>query len=216
MRYSLVIFDLDGTLLDTLDDIKNAVNYALRSQGMPVRTREQVRMAVGNGVEKLMARALPPDATGEAKAEAVRAFKAYYEAPPIVETRPYPGVMALLRKLNAAGIQIAINSNKYDGAVQTLCRAHFPGLYVRAMGESPQNPKKPSPAAVNRLIAELKIAPARALYVGDTAVDLETAKNAGIDAAWVSWGFRTREEMGDLGKAPAFGTAEDLLAHILR
>ena len=121
----------------------------------------------------------------------------------------------LLKKLRSAGIQIGINSNKYDAAVKALCANHFSGLYERAYGESREMPKKPSPAAALRIMAELSVEKSRTLYVGDSYVDIETAKNAGITAAWVSWGFRKRDEIGDIGSVPAFDTANELSTYIL-
>lgn len=216
MKYDLIIFDLDGTLLNTLGDLKNAVNYALAQRGVAPRTREQVRAAIGNGVFKLLARSLP---TGTPQAEITLAtadFKAYYDAHLNVETRPYPGIIDMLTELDHAGLKVGINSNKYDAAVQVLCDGHFHGLYASARGESAENPKKPSPVAVNRIRTELGIEPVRTLYVGDSAVDLETARNAGLVAGWVSWGFRTREEIGDLGSSHAFDHPRALLDYITK
>ncbi len=215
MKYDLVIFDLDGTLLDTLDDLKNAVNAALAGHGAPARTREQVRMAIGDGLRMLLTRSLPTGAPDAEIAEAIADFKAFYDSNIDVETKPYPGVANLLAALMDAGIRIGVNSNKYDEAVKALCESHFYGFYGRAFGESAETPKKPSPVAAARIMKELGVAPNRTLYVGDSAVDLETAKNAGIAAAWVSWGFRTRDEIGDLGAVPAFDTADALRTYIL-
>jgi phosphoglycolate phosphatase len=215
MKYDLVIFDLDGTLLNTLDDLKSAVNFAIAKRGCPPRTREEVRRAIGDGARNLTARSLPAGTADSEIAEAVLDFKAFYDSHIDVETRPYPGAIDLLKKLNGVGVRIGINSNKYDAAVKALCEGHFHGLYDHALGESPETPKKPSPVAANRIIEELGVEKNRALYVGDSAVDLETAKNAGLAAAWVSWGFRTRDEIGKLGDVPAFDNAEELCAYIL-
>ena len=215
MQYDLVIFDLDGTLLDTLDDLKNAVNAALARHSAPARTREQVRAAIGDGAQNLIARSLPAGTPDEGIKDALRAFKSFYDSHIDVETKPYPGVVDLLAALMGAGVKICVNSNKYDAAVKALCESHFHGFYERAYGESAETPKKPSPAAAARIMKELGVTPRRTLYVGDSAVDLETAKNAGIVAAWVSWGFRTRDEIGDLGGIPAFDTAGALQAYIL-
>lgn len=215
MKYDLVIFDLDGTLLDTLDDLKNAVNHVVAKRGVPARSREEVRLAIGNGLTKLLARSLPVGTPNVEIAEAVSDFKAFYDSHLDAETRPYPGVIELMTSLREAGLKIGINSNKYDAAVKSLCENHFRGLYERAFGESAETPKKPNPAAANRIMVELGVEKARALYVGDSAVDLETARNADLDAAWVSWGFRTRAEMGERGEVPAFDTAEELRAFLL-
>jgi phosphoglycolate phosphatase len=215
MQYDLVIFDLDGTLLDTLDDLKNAVNAALALRGAPARTREQVRAAIGDGLRMLLTRSLPARAPDAEISETIADFKAFYDSHIDVETTPYPGIVGLLVALTDAGVKICVNSNKYDAAVKALCESHFYGFYERAFGESAETPKKPSPAAAARIMKEVGVTPRRTLYVGDSAVDLETAKNAGIAAAWVSWGFRTRDEIGDLGGIPAFDTAGALQAYIL-
>ncbi len=215
MKYDLVLFDLDGTLLDTLDDLKNAVNVTVTKRGNPPRSREEVRLAIGNGLLKLIARSLPAGTPDEAVQCAVSDFKAYYDSHIDVETRPYPGIIDLLNALVAAGVQIGINSNKYDAAVKKLCESHLNGFYTHAFGESEETPKKPSPIAANRIVRELGIDKTRVLYVGDSAVDLKTAQNAGIAAAWVSWGFRTRDEMGDLKDIPAFDDVGALKKYIL-
>lgn len=215
MKYDLVIFDLDGTLLDTLDDLKNAVNAALARRGAPARTREQVRLAIGDGLRMLLTRSLPVGTPDAEIAETIADFKAFYDSHIDVETRPYPGVVDLLVALMGAGVKIGVNSNKYDAAVKALCESHFYGFYERAFGESAETPKKPSPVAAARIMRELGVAPHRTLYVGDSVVDLETAKNAGVNAAWVSWGFRTRDEIGDLGSVPAFDTTGALRTYIL-
>lgn len=215
MKYDLVIFDLDGTLLDTLSDLKNAVNCALARFDLPPHTREEVRLFVGDGVVKLLTRALPEGSAPETIARAVAAFKDSYDAHMDVETKPYPGITNMLQALNAAGVKVGINSNKYDTAVKSICARHFGDLYFMAVGESPASGKKPDPAGALSILASSGADPARTLYVGDSAVDLETARNAGLDSAWVSWGFRRREEMGDLGCALAFDSAPSLLGHIL-
>lgn len=195
MRYTCAIFDLDGTLLNTLDDLKNAVNAALAKHGYAPRTLEEVRMFVGNGIAKLIERAVP---TGTSQAEIagiVEEFRAFYNRNLNVETHPYAGIAALLGKLRAAGIKVGVNSNKYDAAVQLLMNDHFPGLFDKALGESESVPKKPSPIGVETLLKALGENAEDAVYVGDSGVDQQTAKNAGLAFAWVSWGFRHEDEM---------------------
>ena len=215
MKYDLAIFDLDGTILNTLDDLANAVNYALEQHGYPVRSVEEVRIFVGNGVANLISRAVPAG-TPEAECAAVLAdFKARYREHVNDLTRPYPGIPELLKSLRDAGIKVGVNSNKFDAALQNLCRIHFDGLYDLAAGECETTPKKPDPTAAQRIMAELGVSPARTIYIGDSAVDLQTAKNAGTASAWVSWGFRRREEMQDCEAVNTFDSVDELREFLL-
>ena len=195
MKFDAVIFDLDGTLLNTLGDLRNAVNHALSTFGLPPRTLEEVRAFVGNGVANLIRRAMPAGSSEETLAQALAAFRAYYNAHRNVETVPYPGVISMLKDLKAAGLPVMVNSNKYDAALQELVKCHFPNLYFRAAGESDACPRKPDPTAALTLARAAGAAPEKTLYVGDSAVDVNTARNAGMSCAWVSWGFRSRESL---------------------
>ena len=208
MKYTCAIFDLDGTLLNTLDDLKNAVNAALAKRGYPARTLDEVRLFVGNGVARLIERAVP-EGTSTAETAAILAdFRDYYNAHINVETHPYAGVAALLGKLRAAGVKIGVNSNKYDAAVQLLMNDHFPGLFDKAVGESETVPKKPSPIGVETLLKALDADAESAVYIGDSGVDEQTAKNAGLPFIWVSWGFRRKEELPDLPEVRADDASE--------
>ena len=208
MRYTCAIFDLDGTLLNTLDDLKNAVNAALEKHGYAPRTLDEVRLFVGNGVGKLIERAVPAG-TPDAKTAAILAdFRAYYNAHINVETHPYAGIAALLGKLRAAGVKIGVNSNKYDAAVQLLMNDHFPGLFDKAVGESETVPKKPSPIGVQTLLKALDADAESAVYIGDSGVDEQTARNAGLPFIWVSWGFRKAEELPELPETYADDAAQ--------
>lgn len=215
MKYDLVIFDLDGTLLNTLDDLTSACNHALAGFGFPTRTPEQVRLSVGNGAARLMRRSAPEGTPEDALDRLLTDFKAYYAQHVNEATRPYPGIPELIAALNARGLRVAVNSNKPDAATQALCDAHFGGALAMALGEKGDIPKKPAPDGARRIMDALGVAPARTLYVGDGDTDLMTARNAGIDAAWVSWGFRKREELGDLPVPHAFDTAQALCDFIL-
>lgn len=215
MKYDLVIFDLDGTVLDTLDDLANAVNFALEKHGYPCHETEKVRTMIGNGVANLISRALPAG-TGEAVHAAVLAdFKARYREHMNDCTRPYDGICDLLKALKAAGVKVGINSNKYDGALQNLCRLHFDGLYDYAVGESEITPKKPDPAAAHRIMEAAKASAEKTIYIGDSNVDLDTARNAGVDGAWVSWGLRRFDEMQGCDIPRAFDSVKDLTAFLL-
>ncbi|HIQ83399.1 MAG TPA: HAD-IA family hydrolase [Candidatus Pullichristensenella stercorigallinarum] len=208
MKYTCAIFDLDGTLLNTLDDLKNAVNAALAKRGYPARTLDEVRLFVGNGVARLIERAVPEGTSAAETAAILADFRDYYNAHINVETHPYAGVAALLGKLRAAGVKIGVNSNKYDAAVQLLMNDHFPGLFDKAVGESETVPKKPSPIGVETLLKALDADAESAVYIGDSGVDEQTAKNAGLPFIWVSWGFRRKEELPDLPEVRADDASE--------
>lgn len=210
MKYDLVIFDLDGTTLNTLEDLADACNAALASNGYPTHSLEKIRLSVGSGVARLIQLTLPEGTDAETQARVLADFKTYYAAHVDVKTKPYPGIEALLAALRASGVHTAVNSNKFHSAVQALCDAHFGGLVELALGERPEIPKKPSPEGVRRIMDAFHARPERTLYVGDSNIDLLTAQNAGIDCAWVSWGFRTREELAGLTIPHAFDTVEAL------
>ena len=215
MKYDLAIFDLDGTLLDTLDDLTDAANAALAGVGFPPRRREEIRSFIGNGVARLIRLCLPADASDELREDMLHRFKAHYLAHVNDKTAPYPGVTDALRALKAAGVKIAVNSNKVDAATQKLCKAHFDGLYDLALGEVEGIPKKPSPEGALRIAARLGIAPERAVYVGDGDTDIRTAENAGMDKLWVSWGFRAREDLAGLDIPHSVDDARGLTEFIL-
>ena len=189
-RYRLVIFDLDGTILDTLEDLAASVNHALAACGYPTRTVDEVRRFVGNGVRKLVQRAVPAG-TGEAEMEKVfAAFKEHYAVHSMDATRPYPYITFLLKGLKLKGMRLAVVSSKLDGAVGPLCEHFFPGLFDVTVGERPGVRKKPAPNAVEAVLKALDISREKAVYIGDSEVDIATAKNAGMDEIAVTWGFR--------------------------
>lgn len=193
MKYKLAIFDMDGTILNTLDDLADSTNYALRGNGLPERTIEEVRRFVGNGIRKLIERAVPAGTEVSQIDRVHESFTAYYKVHCADRTRPYEGIIELVRDLRAAGCMTAVVSNKADYGVQTLCRDYFPGLFDMAVGEREGIRKKPSPDSVNEVLEKLSVARADAVYIGDSDVDIETAKNAGLDCISVEWGFRDRE-----------------------
>lgn len=199
--YRTVIFDLDGTLLDTLDDLRNAVNTALSAFGFPTRTREEIRRFVGNGVEFLMARAIPGGRDEPAYPECLAYFKEVYAAHCEDNTRPYDGIMELLSALRAAGVQTAIVSNKFDLGVKKLNRLYFGDLIPVAVGEHEADGvrRKPAPDTVFEAMQALEADPATTVYVGDSDVDMATAANAGLPCLSVSWGFRSAEELRAAG-----------------
>ena len=191
----LVIFDLDGTLLDTLSDLTAATNYALHTCGFAPISASQCQAFVGNGVSKLLARALPVAACNEENLTAVRAaFFTYYQAHLADHTRPYPGITELLDQLQARGIKIAVCSNKYQAASQRLMDHFFAQInFACVYGQRTGVPVKPNPAAVAEILRVTQETPETCLYVGDSDVDMQTAHNAGVTACGVTWGFRARE-----------------------
>lgn len=165
LRYDAVVFDLDGTLLDTLDDLKNAVNYALGKMGLPLRSREEVKAFVGNGVAKLMERSVPTGTSPQDTAKALTAVKSYYAPHSKDHTAPYPGIPETLTALRDMGCRLAVVSNKFDAAVKELARDYFPGLMDLAAGENEANqiPKKPEPTMVLRTLEALGVSPERGI-----------------------------------------------------
>ena len=193
MKYALAIFDMDGTILDTLDDLADSLNYALKACGYPERSLDEARRFVGNGIMKLIERALP---SGSSAAEADRVFSVFmphYTLHCADKTKPYGGINELLVKLRAAGCRTAVVSNKADHAVQELCTQYFPGLFDAAAGERAGVLKKPAPDSVNEVLSKLGADRGAAVYIGDSEVDIATAKNSGLFGIIVDWGFRDRD-----------------------
>ncbi len=189
-----IIFDLDGTLLDTLDDLWTAVNAALQKCGLPLRGREEVRAFVGNGIYNLMQRAageVPQKVLEEAFAE----FKRYYGLHCEDKTKPYEGIMQLLQVCKEKGIQTAVVSNKADFAVKKLAKTYFGDLLAEAVGENEAEGirKKPAPDSLLSVMERLGATREDTVYVGDSEVDIQTAQNAGVDCISVTWGFKSRE-----------------------
>lgn len=215
MRKQLVIFDLDGTLLDTLDDLTDAVNWALAQEGMPLRTREEVRAFVGNGIRNLIERAVPVGADPARTDRVFDGFKEHYAEHCADKTCPYPGVLQLLVRLRAQGIRIAVVSNKADFAVQALCRDYFPDLVDCVVGERAGIPKKPAPDSVNEVLRTLDMAREQAIYIGDSEVDVATARNARMDGIFVLWGFRGKQALEQAGAKSFAATAQELCAMLI-
>ena len=213
MKYKAVLFDMDGTLLDTLADMAAAVNHILSVHGYPLRTVEEVRAFVGNGARKLMERALPPDVTGDAFEALLEEYRQWYEAHACVKTAPYPGVPAVLAALHRAGVRCAVVSNKPDGATRELAARFFPGL--PAFGQQDGIPAKPAPDMVYHALAELGVEASAAAYVGDSEVDVALARNAQLPLVAVSWGFRGREALEEAGAALVVDDAATLLENML-
>lgn len=198
-----MIFDLDGTLLDTLQDLQDAVNYALTQFGYPARTLEEVRQFVGEGAGKLMERAVPE---GADPAPVLSCFRTYYAAHTQVKTKPYPGIPQALEILRQK-YPLAVVSNKPDEAVKILGKVYFPSLYAR--GEAPDCPRKPDAAMVHKTMEALGVQ--GCIYIGDSQVDVETAKNAGVPCLSVTWGFRDLDCLEAAGATHFCHSPEDLL-----
>lgn len=193
MSYTTVIFDMDGTILDTLVDMKESINHALSAEGFPIRTLDEVRRFVGNGNHKLAERAVPQGTPAE-KVEAVfQGFHAHYKVHCRDHSAPYEGILPLLSHLKSAGIQIAVVSNKADYAVQELCDAYFKDLFDAKAGEKEGVRRKPAPDGVLSVMKALGADPKKTVYIGDSEVDIETAKNAGLPCISVDWGFRSKD-----------------------
>ena len=189
-----VLFDLDGTLLDTLGDLTDATNYALRSFGFPERTREEVRRAIGNGAENQICRCAPEGTPEETVQKILAVYKPYYTDHCRIRTAPYDGIPEALAVLKEK-YPVAIVSNKPDSAVKALCADFFPGIY--ALGEAPDCPCKPAADMVFRGMEAIGVD--RCIYVGDSEVDVQTAKNAGVPCVSILWGFRDREDIEAAG-----------------
>lgn len=198
-RYGLVIFDLDGTILNTLDDLRDCLNRALAESGLPPRTPDEVRRFLGNGNPKLIEQAIAPCTDGQVFEKVYADFRALYRVHCRDKTRPYDGIPPLMKRLREAGCAVAVVSNKDDYAVQQLCDFYFPSLTVAAAGRTDDVPKKPAPEMVYRVLERTGIAKENAVMVGDSDVDLQTARNAGVPCISVTWGFRTREELAPFG-----------------
>ena len=204
-----VLFDLDGTLLDTLEDLYQSVNAALAACGFPERTRMEVRSFVGNGVRNLMVRSVPDGEENPKFEECFQKFREHYAVHLNDHTAPYAGIMELLAKLREKEIPTAVVSNKSDAAVKKLCQETFGDLVPLAIGESERVQKKPAPDTIIEA-AEIDVPLKDCVYVGDSEVDLATAENAGIPCISVSWGFRDRELLESLGAKTLLDTVSEL------
>ena len=211
--YSTYIFDLDGTLLDTLGDLAASVNYALRTCDMPEHSIEDVRRFVGNGVRLLMERAVPDGASNPCFDEAFSTFRQHYMAHSLDTTRPYDGIPEMLAALKAKGCHTAVVSNKFYAATQELCRHFFADTIDVAIGEHEAEGirKKPAPDTVNEAFRQLGISKDHAVYVGDSDVDILTAKNSGLPCISVLWGFRDRDFLQKNGAEILISAPSELL-----
>ena len=210
--YKTVVFDLDGTLLNTIDDLADAGNRVCAARGWPQHTVEEYKYFVGNGIPKLVERFSPPEArTPAVLADTLAAFQADYGAHLRDKTAPYPGMPALLARLKAAGVQLAVFSNKADPLARQVVADYFDAaLFDAVRGALPGVPTKPAPQGTLALMQAIGADPAATIYVGDSNVDVDTAHNAGLPCCGVLWGFRTRQELTDAGAEHLAADAEEL------
>ena len=208
--YRCVIFDLDGTLLNTLDDLADAGNYALEKLGFPVHDVEEYKYYVGNGIPRLIQRILPPESSQELCDKARRLFSEYYSSHSTDKTRPYNGIYDLLSRLTADEIKIGVATNKDHDFSEKLVHTFFDDMVGIVFGRKDGNPKKPDPFSVNRIMERLNAEKSYTLYVGDSNVDMETAHNAGLASCGVLWGFRTEKELRESGACFIAKTPDEL------
>lgn len=195
MKYKLVIFDLDGTILDTLDDLTDSVNFSLKNNSLPERSRAEVKAFVGNGIRLLIERAVPDNTDKSITDRVFSDFREHYKLHSCDKTKPYDGIIEMLYKIRENGYKTAVVSNKADFAVQTLVRKYFNGLFDFCIGEREGIAKKPAPDSVFEAMRFLCSDKTNTVYVGDSEVDITTAVNSGIDSIIVDWGFRDRNTL---------------------
>ena len=207
MRYKVVIFDLDGTLLDTLEDLGAAVNHAMKAKGFPQHTMAEYRRMVGHGVRNLVTQALPEDRRSEEQIdESLAVFKSFYTSHIDVNTHPYPGMQELLEKLDKEGVKMAVASNKFQSGTEFLVKKFFGGIpFVSILGNREGFPLKPDPEIVAEVLRQANAEREEAVFVGDSPTDMKTAANGGIRGIAVNWGYR------DMAGGTVAGSAEELL-----
>ena len=215
MPYQTAVFDLDGTLLDTLEDLYLATNAALERHSLPRRSRDEVRLFVGNGVEMLIRRAVPAGTDEETILAVLADFKTAYAAICEDHTRPYDGILDMLTALRERGIRVAVVSNKFDAATKKLCEKYFGDLVEVAIGERAGVRKKPAPDTVYEALKELGMTAEGAVYIGDSDVDIRTAENCGMPCISVTWGLRDEEFLRQSGAKILVDSPERLLGVII-
>lgn len=211
MKYDLIIFDMDGTILNTLEDLKNSLNYVLQQAGYQTRTLEEVRTFVGNGIRKTIERALPSDIEEEKVDELFSLFMDYYAIHNTDNTKPYNGVIELLKELKHLGYKTAVVSNKQNSAVKSLCKKFFTGLFDVEIGEKENIAKKPDPDEVNEVLKILNIDRTKSIYIGDSEVDIQTAQNSKMKSIIVDWGFRDRKFLYEHGAEVIVSNPSEIL-----
>ena len=211
MRFSYVIFDLDGTLLNTIDDLADAGNHVCAARGWPVHTVDAYKRMVGNGIPKLVERFAPAGTDGETLAGALAEFSAYYGEHKEDKTAPYPGIAELLAALKGQGVRLAVLSNKAHALAGPVVEHYFPGVFDVVQGALPDAPVKTEPTLLRRLMEQMGAEPEHTLFVGDSNVDVLTGKNGGLTVVGVLWGFRDRQELEGAGADYVIARPEELL-----
>lgn len=199
MAIKAVLFDLDGTVLNTIDDLADSVNYALSKLGFPTRTVSEVRRICGNGPLDLITHSLPDSANSDEIKECLSVFKSHYETNMTNKTAPYEGILSALAQLRKQGFKLALVSNKHDDALIDLAENYFPGCFDFSIGSSERLPKKPAPDMVDEALSKLGVSREEAVYIGDSEVDVLTAKNSSLPCITVTWGFRDEDVLISCG-----------------
>ena len=213
MSKKAAVFDMDGTILNTLEDLKDTLNYALQQAGYGTHTLEEVRSYVGNGIRRMIECAVPEGTEAEECDRIQAIFMPYYQKHCADKTCAYPGITELLEKLQAEGILTAVVSNKADSAVQELVEEYFKGLFDVAVGEQAGIRKKPAPDMVEKALDALGVKKEEAVYIGDSEVDMATAENSGLDRIIVAWGFRDKEFLKERGAERIADDAKDVYSY---
>ena len=216
MKYQAVLFDMDGTVLDTLDDLCDSISHSLAEFSLPQVSREHVRQCLGNGAAFLVSHSIPAGSSPELEADVLAFYKPWYDAHCLIKTAPYEGILPMMQSLKEQGLRLAIISNKPDRAVQELSDAFFPGLLELSVGESPSVRRKPAPDTVLTASSQIGLSVDQCVYVGDSEVDLQTARNAGMDCISVTWGFRDEAQLIEAGASVLVRTPEELESLLLR
>lgn len=214
MKYDAVLFDLDGTVLDTVEDIASSLNRALENHGFARISTAQAESFLGNGTRRLVELALPESCPESVKEDVIEEYRGLYDRFCHEKTRPYRGMVELIKALKAAGVKTAIVSNKPDSMVQTLATVYYPGVPDVVLGERDGLARKPAPDMVQFALKAIGAEAGRSIYVGDTEVDILTARNAGLGCISVPWGFRSREQLEKAGADPIADTVEELARYL--
>lgn len=212
MKYKLAIFDLDGTILNTLDDLADSCNVILRKYGFPEHTNEEIKYMVGNGIPKLIERALPPQTDKKIFEKVLADYISYYDGHCAIKTAPYPGIVDAVKLMKSWGMRVAVNTNKVQAAAETLCKQYFPGLFDIVAGGAFDIPPKPAPDGVNKILTNEKLSPKDAVYIGDSDVDVQTGKNCGLAEIGVDWGFRGGEFLKAHGASTIVYNCQELIS----
>ena len=213
MTYKLAVFDMDGTILDTLQDLADSTNHALAYFNLPQRSKEEIRTFVGNGMHKLIERAVPENSEAEMIEAVFSELHNFYEKHCADTTKPYDGILEMLKGLRARGIFLAVVSNKADYAVKSLCEIYFKGLFDFACGDKEGQKRKPHPDMVNAALVHFNLTKDEAVYIGDSEVDLQTAVNSGLFPIMVAWGFKGEKFLKEHGAENIVYAPEEILGY---